>query len=217
MRAGRQALFEGLLPKIKINTGVVGTGSLDPCSLYKFPVDEVWLEIGFGGGEHLVAQAVDNPNVALMGCEPFVDGVGKVLAEIERGNIRNIRIYDDDARFLLDALEGQCLDRVFLLYPDPWPKKRHHKRRFVNEETIRQMARVIKPGGIWLMATDIMDYARWMLAHMEKTENFSWMAECSSDWQFPPDRWPGTRYEQKAMEQGRHPVYLRFQRSTEKL
>jgi tRNA (guanine-N7-)-methyltransferase len=216
MRAGRQALFDDLLPKVKIDIGAEGTGNLNPRSLFDFPIDDVWLEIGFGGGEHLVAQAAANPNVGLMGCEPFVDGVGKVLAEIDRHNIRNIRLYDDDARFLLDALADQCLDQAFLLYPDPWPKKRHNKRRFVNEETIQQMARVIKPGGIWLMATDIMDYARWMLVHMIKSDSFTWTAGGVTDWQTPPDQWPGTRYEQKAIEQGRRPVYLTFRRLAEK-
>jgi tRNA (guanine-N7-)-methyltransferase len=215
MRAGRQALFDDLLPKIKVDVETALPGQLKPNNLFDTNVDEVWLEVGFGGGEHLIARAVANPNVGLIGCEPFVDGIGKVLADVDRREIRNIRLYDDDARFLLDVLSDQSVDRAFLLYPDPWPKKRHNKRRFVNEETIAQLARVMKPGGIWLMATDIQDYARWMLSYMTKSQQFDWTAGSASDWRVPPENWPGTRYEQKAMEQGRQPIYLTFQRLAE--
>ncbi len=213
LRPSRQALFETLLPRLRIDVAGQVTGSLDPTSLFDPQIGEVWLEIGFGGGEHLIAQAEANPNIGIIGCEPFTEGIGKVLAEIAQKNITNIRLYDDDARFLLDVLEPACLTRLFLLFPDPWPKKRHNKRRFVNDETVAQVARVLVIGGAWRMATDIMDYARWMLTYMTKSSDFVWTAEDASDWRRRPDDWTETRYEQKARAQGRNAVYLTFLRT----
>ncbi|MGF1554397.1 MAG: tRNA (guanosine(46)-N7)-methyltransferase TrmB [Paracoccaceae bacterium] len=176
-----------------------------------FPEREaLWLEIGFGGGEHMVAQAAANPSVGLIGCEPYVNGVAKLLAAIERAGVDNLRVHAGDARDLLDVLPDACLDRVFLLYPDPWPKKRHHKRRFVNAENLDALARVMRPEARLRVATDIEDYVRHTLEAVARDPRFAWRAEGPADWRRPWADWPGTRYEAKALREGRRPHYLTF-------
>lgn len=210
----RQAnLMETLLPRVSIS---IGETPLDPQSLFG-DVEDVWLEIGFGGGEHLAHQADTHRHVGIMGCEPFVNGVAKLVIEIEQRNLTNVRILNDDARFLLEKLTPASLSRVFILYPDPWPKKRHNKRRFVNLETLAFLASALKPGGELRFASDIPDYIAWTLAHVsrfnrERGETFRWNAECADDWRKPYEGWPGTRYEAKAIREGRTPAYLSFRR-----
>ena len=148
----------------------------------------VWLEIGFGGGEHLAALAAAHPEVGLLGVEPFINGVAKLLRAIEDRGLGNVRILMDDARLLLKALPGDSIERAFVLFPDPWPKLRHHKRRIVNTETVAELARVIRPGGELRLATDDPDYARWMLAAMLAERRFAWLAERAADWREPPGR-----------------------------
>jgi tRNA (guanine-N7-)-methyltransferase len=155
--------------------------------------------------------------VGILGCEPFVNGVAKLVTEIEERNLTNVRILNDDARFLLEKLTPASLSRVFILYPDPWPKKRHNKRRFVNLETLDLLARALKPGGELRFASDIPDYIAWTLAHVsrfnrERGETFRWNADCADDWRKPYEGWPGTRYEAKAIREGRTPAYLSFRR-----
>lgn len=172
----------------------------------------LWLEIGFGGGEHLAAIAAKNPEVNFIGCEPFLNGIAKLLVAIEDQQLENIHIYNNDARHILNWLSQSSLDRVYLLYPDPWPKKRHHKRRFVTKETLALLARVMKPGADLLIASDIGDYIRTSLLALAKSDQFSWQPESAADWKTPPADWPGTRYEQKAKREGRVPTYLNVKR-----
>ncbi|MEM6678272.1 MAG: tRNA (guanosine(46)-N7)-methyltransferase TrmB [Pseudomonadota bacterium] len=173
---------------------------------------EIWLEIGFGGGEHMIAQAAAHPEIGLIGCEPFVNGVAMLLSAIERAGVTNLRIHAGDARDLMDVLPEGSVDRAFLLYPDPWPKKRHWKRRFVNPAQLDQLARVLRPAAQFRVATDIEDYVRHTLEQMQRDTRFTWLAERPDDWRRPWADWPGTRYEAKALREGRRPHYLTFER-----
>ncbi len=189
-----------------------GDSRVDLDRLYPFPVREFWLEIGFGGGEHLLAQASANPDVGMIGCEPFINGVAGLLAQADARGIRNIRVHPDDARDLLDVLPDGALDRVFILFPDPWPKTRHHRRRIVTMETLDALARVMKRGAELRLATDHTDYGHWMLAHIQRHSAFAWMAESADDWTTRTGDWPPTRYEAKALKQGEECLYLRIRR-----
>lgn len=171
----------------------------------------LWLEIGFGGGEHMVHQAVLHPEVALVGCEPYINGVAMLLGKIAQAGARNIRIHPGDARDLFDVLPDESVARAFLLYPDPWPKKRHHRRRFVTPEHLEPLHRVMAPGGELRIATDIGDYVRQALEEVPRA-GFAWTAERPEDWREPWEDWIPTRYEQKALREGRRPHYLTFER-----
>ncbi len=173
----------------------------------------MWLEIGFGGGEHLAWQAEQNRDTGFIGCEPFLNGTAKLLSAIEDLRLANVRIHDGDARLLLESLADSSVDRVFLLYPDPWPKTRHHKRRFVNKWALDELHRIMTPGAELRVASDIADYVRWTLREVRRHGGFTWCAETPDDWRRRPDDWPQTRYEQKALAAGRTPSYLRFVRS----
>lgn len=172
----------------------------------------VWLEIGFGGGEHLVHQAVQNPDIGLIGCEPYINGVAMLLGKIRRAEAENLRVYPGDARDMFDVLPDASISKAFLLYPDPWPKARHHRRRFVTPEHLEPLARVLKPGAELRVATDIPDYVRQTLEQVPK-HGFTWLAESPSDWRTPWEDWLSTRYEQKALREGRVPHYLTFRRT----
>ena len=175
---------------------------------------EVWLEIGFGGGEHLAALAELHPDVGFIGAEPFINGVAKLLLAIDERKLGNIRIFDDDARLLLERLENAAIGRVFILYPDPWPKRRHEKRRLLNAEFLGELYRIMKPGAELRLASDSADYVAWSLRNLMSHAGFEWMAEGPSDWRCPPLDWTRTRYETKALAGGGRPVYLRFRKST---
>ncbi|MCE8006376.1 tRNA (guanine(46)-N(7))-methyltransferase TrmB [Aestuariivita sp.] len=172
---------------------------------------DVWLEIGFGGGEHLVHQASENPGVGIVGAEPYVNGVAMLLGKIRRAGVDNLAVHPGDARDLMDVLPGASIARAFLLYPDPWPKARHHRRRFVTAEHLGPLARIMKPGAILRVATDIPDYVRQTLEEVPRA-GFDWLAERPADWRLPWDDWISTRYEQKALREGRVPHYLTFRR-----
>ena len=172
----------------------------------------VWLEIGFGGGEHLAALAARLPDYGFIGCEVFENGVVKLLAEVERLGLANLRLLIDDARPLVGALAEACLDRVFILFPDPWPKLRHHKRRLVSTATLDALARAMADGAELRLATDDVDYLRWMLERATAHDAFEWLARRPQDWHERPPDWPLTRYEQKALDAGRRPAFLRFRR-----
>ena len=172
----------------------------------------VWLEIGFGGGEHLVHQAGQNPDVGIIGCEPYINGVAMLLGKIRRLGVKNLSIHPGDARDLFDVLPKGSIDRAFLLYPDPWPKKRHHRRRFVNPEFLDPLAEVMSSGAILRVATDIPDYVRQTLEQLTRHPEFDWLAETATDWRDAWPDWHSTRYEQKALREGRTPHYLTFQR-----
>ena len=177
-----------------------------------FGAREVWLEIGFGGGEHLAHLASSHPGRAFIGCEPYVNGVAMALGKIRQAGLQNVKIYDGDARDLFDVIPDGALSRVYLLYPDPWPKARHHRRRFVNPEFIDPLAAKMKPGAELRMATDIEDYVRQTLEVVAQHPAFDWLAERPSDWRAPWSNWISTRYEKKALREGRKPHYLRFKR-----
>lgn len=205
----QQQLMETLLPRLRVDARtLLAVGSPQ---LPQAPAG-LWLEVGFGGGEHLLWQAMHNPDVGLIGCEPFIDGVAKVLGAIDDQNLTNIRLFDDDARVLLRALPPASVDRAFVLFPDPWPKTRHRKRRLVSAPTLALLARVMKPGAELRIGTDIGDYARTMLGAFAGTVAFEWLAQRPADWRVRPADWPQTRYERKALEAGRRCYYLRFQR-----
>ncbi len=181
--------------------------------LFRPGVDRVWLEIGFGGGEHLAWQAEANPDVGIIGCEPFINGVASLLKQIDDRGLDNIRIHANDARDLLETLPDACLDRVFILFPDPWPKARHHRRRIVAPATLEQLARIMRPGTELRLATDHADYGRWMLRHLIRHPAFRWRARRPADWRQRPEDWPATRYEAKAIAAGRACLYLSFERT----
>ncbi|WP_121630311.1 tRNA (guanine(46)-N(7))-methyltransferase TrmB [Tropicibacter alexandrii] len=172
---------------------------------------DVWLETGFGGGEHMVHQAVTYPDVGIIGCEPFINGVAMLLGKIRRAGAENVKVYPGDVRNLFDVLPDASVSKAFLLYPDPWPKKRHHRRRFVTQEHLDPLARVLKPGAEFRVATDIPDYVRQTLVEMPKA-GFEWLAEGPQDWRQPWGDWISTRYEQKALREGRVPHYLTFRK-----
>lgn len=177
----------------------------------------VWLEIGFGGGEHMVHQAALNPDKGIIGCEPYINGVAMLLGKIRDAGVNNVAVHPGDARDLFDVLPRASIDRAFLLYPDPWPKSRHHRRRFVNPEFLDPLADVMKPGATLRVATDIEDYVRQTLEQLTRHTAFDWLAEGPEDWRKPWDDWHSTRYEQKALREGRRPHYLTFQRKLETL
>jgi tRNA (guanine-N7-)-methyltransferase len=188
------------------------SGKLDPRALFAAPVEALWLEIGFGGGEHLAAQAAAYPAIGMIGCEIFENGIVKLLGEVTRRGLANLRLFVDDARQLIAALPEASLARVFILFPDPWPKLRHHKRRIVTTETLDRLAFVMADGAELRLATDDRDYLSWMLERLTAHRAFEWLARSPEDWRRRPEDWPPTRYEQKALAAGREPVFLRFGR-----
>ncbi len=171
----------------------------------------LWLEVGFGGGEHLVHQAASNPDVHIIGCEPYINGVAMLLGKIRDAGITNLSVHPGDARNMMDVLPEGSVDKAFLLYPDPWPKKRHHRRRFVTQEHLEPLAQVMAQGAEFRVATDIADYVRQTLQQVPRT-GFRWTAEGPSDWREPWQDWISTRYEQKAIREGRPQHYLTFKR-----
>lgn len=173
---------------------------------------DVWLEIGFGGGEHMVHQAAQNPDVGIIGCEPYINGVAMLLGKIRDANVENVSVYPGDVRHMFDVLPEASISKAFLLYPDPWPKKRHHRRRFVTPEHLDPLARVLKPGAIFRVATDIEDYVRQTMEEVALHPEFEWLGESPDDWRTAWGDWISTRYEQKALREGRTPHYLTFRR-----
>lgn len=209
LRAGQSQRIEQLLPKIAIDLDRLHQG---PAALFSHGPTEFFLEIGFGGGEHLAAMAKAHPGSGCLGVEPFLNGVAKLLGTIEAESIPNIRLLRGDGRHVLNALPRSSLDCVYLLYPDPWPKRRQRKRRIVDEKFLDELARVIRPGGEFRFASDIDDYVGWTLARILPHAAFEWLAKSPSDWLDPWEGWHRTRYEEKAIREGRVPSYLRFRR-----
>lgn len=222
LRKGQQALLSALLPRLRV---ALPDAPLDAPSEAPPEEDacldlsalfgdgrEVWLEIGFGAGEHLAWQAERHPEVGFLGAEYFVNGIASLLRRIDAAGLDNVRIYEGDGRALLAALPPAALGRAFILFPDPWPKARHHKRRIVRRDTLDALARALADGVELRLATDDMEYARWMLALALRHPAFEWLAERAEDWRRRPVDWPPTRYETKAISEGRRPLYLRFRR-----
>jgi tRNA (guanine-N7-)-methyltransferase len=209
LSAHQERLLKSLLPKLELKL----EAGRDPRTYFSPPVDDVWLEIGFGAGEHLLWQAAHHPRVGMIGAEPYVSGVAKLLSKLAAAvdAPANIRVYDDDARNILEALPGASLARVFLLFPDPWPKTRHHKRRFVQMETLDTLARLMKPGAEFRFASDDAGYLNWTLERLMAHRAFDWTAARTADWRTRPADWPETRYESKALHGV--PAFLRFVRT----
>lgn len=210
LRAQQAAHLEQELPSLAIAPEDLDGRPL--ASLFRVPVRAVRLEIGFGGGEHLLARARANPDIGYIGAEAFLNGIAKVTAAVAETGLDNLRLHGDDVVPLLDRLPAGSLDQIDLLYPDPWPKRRHWKRRFVRADNIARFARLLAPGGRFRFATDIEHYAAWTLSRLAGDPRFAWTAERADDWRQPWAGWPGTRYEAKAKREGRTPGYYEFLR-----
>ena len=199
LHRGQERLYRDVLPGLEI---AADDGPLDPARLFA-GADRFVLEIGYGGGEHLARQAAAAPRTGFIGCEVFSGGIAKLVQTIDADGLANIRLFTDDALKLLVRLPDASLSEVYLLYPDPWPKTRHHKRRFVSPVTVAELGRVLKPGGIFRFATDIEDYANWTLAHILRSERFTFVPGPPGHWHVPYAGWMPTRYEEKARNEGR--------------
>jgi tRNA (guanine-N7-)-methyltransferase len=211
LRPGRERLLETALPARSI-TLPDGDDPVDPRIWFPDTPKSVWLEIGFGAGEHLAWQAAANPGTGFIGAEPYLNGVARLLSELTERELPNIRLLPDDVRPLMERLEEACLARVFILFPDPWPKQRHHQRRIINSAMLDDLARVMEDDAELRLATDDQSYLVWMLRHLEADERFEWMADRMADWSVRPDDWPDTRYEGKNRSGGPGSTFLRYRR-----
>ncbi len=210
LRPRQARLFETLLPRIQLDPAQAPAADLR--ALFGTQIDRLRLEIGFGGGEHLIAQARAHPRSGFIGTDAFVNAIAKILVLIDEHKVENVRLYFGDASELLDWLPHELLERIDLLYPDPWPKRRHWKRRFVQDESLKRLARVLKNGGELRVATDIADYAAYTLVRVMRSADFVWTAECADDWRKAWPDFTATRYEEKAKREGRTPLYFVFRK-----
>lgn len=211
LRPRQAALIETLLPRLALDLSV--PAPVDLRALFPDPTVDIRLEIGFGGGEHLIAEAERDPHAGFVGIEPFVNGMAKTLAAIEARRLRNIRLHHGDATEVLAWLRPDSIARVDLIYPDPWPKRRHWKRRFVQEQSVAAIARILRADGEFRFVSDIADYAAWTLGRVLRSRLFVWTAERADDWRRPWAGFDGTRYEAKAKRAGRVPCYLTFRKN----
>lgn len=212
LRAHQADLFAHLLPQLSLD--ITGPPVADLTELFEARIEDIRLEIGFGGGEHLIAEARAFPNTGFIGCEPYINGMAKILTLIEAADVHNIRLFAGDAAELLAFLPARALSRIDLIHPDPWPKRRHWKRRFVQDATIAAMARALKPQGEFRFVSDISGYCAWTLAHFARSADFHWTAERASDWREPWSNYTMTRYGRKAEREGRNAAYLIFKKSS---
>ena len=210
LRPGQKTLINELLPRLAIN--LPASGHLDIAALFGTARPSIWLEIGFGGGEHLAQLAEQHPQIGFIGCEVFENGIVKLLAQIELRRLDNIRIFADDARLIMAALPPASVNRVFILFPDPWPKRRQHKRRIVSHATLDGLAEIMTDDAELRLATDDAGYLCWVLEHITAHPTFEWLARRPADWRERPPDWPPTRYEAKARAAGRSPAFLRVRR-----
>ncbi len=208
LKPAQAALFETLLPRLALDLDALPD---DLRTLFPVPVDAVRLEIGFGGGEHLLHEAQANPHTGFIGVEPFLNGMAKALSAIAARDLRNIRLHHGDAIELIARLPQASLARIDLIHPDPWPKRRHWKRRFVQDDTLAAIARILQPGGEFRFVSDIPDYVAWTLVRLLRVPAWVWTAERADDWRRPWPGFPGTRYAAKAHREGRAPCFLIFQ------
>lgn len=208
LRGAQLDAIERLLPRRLVTLD----DAADPIALFPRPMHGLWLEIGFGGGEHILDHAVRRPHIGFIGIEPFLNGMARMLLDLEARGLDNVRVYDRDAALLLDRLPADSLDGADLFYPDPWPKRRHWKRRFVRPDNLDRLARAIRPGGMFRFASDVPDYVGWALAQIRAHGAFRWTATRAEDWRRPFPDWPGTQYEAWSVACGRIPTYLVFER-----
>ncbi len=211
LRPGQRALMETLLPRLLLD--IDRPAPPHAAELFDHSPRKICLEIGFGGGEHLIEQATGESEAGFIGVEPFENGMAKALSAIDSHGLGNIRVYDRDAAPLLDWLPSASLNRIDLLYPDPWPKRRHWKRRFVSDANIDRIVRTLAPGGQFRFVSDMPGYVDWTLTHVLRRRGLVWTAERADDWRRPWSGWKQTRYEAKAVREGRTPAYLVFYRS----
>lgn len=210
IRPNRQSAYNLVMPWAEIKLPD-SPAQISPADFFDFPVEDVWLEIGFGNGEQLIHQALQNPKIGMIGCEPFMNGVAALCRDIKDKNIKNIRIWQDDARLLMPRFKNHSLAHCLLLNSDPWPKKRHHKRRFVQQETLDELHRLLKKGSELRMSTDDPGLAVWELEKTWFHKGFRWLAESASDWRDRPTDMLETRYQKKGATAGRPTVFLRFE------
>ncbi|HEX4184227.1 MAG TPA: tRNA (guanosine(46)-N7)-methyltransferase TrmB [Stellaceae bacterium] len=214
LRSRQKVRIGELLPRFDLT--IPQAGLLEPSAAFSAQKQAVWLEIGFGGGEHLAAQAECHPEISIIGCEVFQPGIASLLAHIERRHLDNIRIFANDARLMIAALRPSSVDRVFIMFPDPWPKRRHENRRLVSRETLDALAAVMTDGAELRLATDDSNYLVWMLERLTEHPFFEWLVRGPRDWRNRPEDWPPTRYEKKARAAGRAPTFLRLRRRSRK-
>ena len=210
LSARKERLLGELLPLLRLDLKSPPPARLT--DLFDVPVRDIWLEIGFGSGEHLLWQAAHHKDVGFIGCEPFINGVASLLGAVEEQDIKTIRVHDGDAREVLAWLLDRSVGRIFLLFPDPWQKKRQLKRRLLSPGTVGELARVVRPSGELRFASDSGDYAAETLLLMRQSGAFAWTAERANDWRERGADWPETRYERKALSEGRKSIYLSFRR-----
>lgn len=211
LRKGQAYVIRDALPQLALD--LAKSAPSDLRALFTPPVSGVRLEIGFGGGENLLHEARTNPDTGFIGCDVYLNGVAKCVAMLAEEKLANVRVHHGDAQPLLEWLPEASLAQIDILYPDPWPKRRHWKRRFISDERVKKIARAVKPGGTVRFATDIPHYAEWALIRILRSGEFEWTAERAEDWLKPWPDFPGTRYEAKAMREGRKPAYFTFVRN----
>lgn len=212
LSAAKQSVFDSTLKKLQIPQDSLARRNLDIADIFDRPFQSFWLEIGFGNGEHLKNEALAHPDTAFIGAEPFLNGMAAFLQSIVGQDDSNIRVHMDDAMEVVDSLADGVLDGIYILNPDPWPKKRHWKRRIVQPDHIEKFVRILKPGGKLVMTTDIDDLAEWMCTHAANHPGLYWTAKEPADWQTPPPGWQQTRYERKGADKGRRQTYLIFEK-----
>ena len=214
LRDGRlQTLAEAQQKYFIPEDAIAAPSSLQPRDLFDQDYSEYWLEIGFGNGEHLTGQAQNNPHIGMIGCEAFINGVSMAVKDATEKELQNVRFWGDDALPLLETLADESLSRIFLLFPDPWPKTRHYKRRFIQTHTVALFVRKLKTGGMIRLATDDRPLAEWMLLHAVQNPQLTWRDWQKADWKTPPEDWIETRYQQKAAQQGRQGHFMDFIKS----
>jgi tRNA (guanine-N7-)-methyltransferase len=209
LRQRPQRLMAELYPQLAVDC----TQPVDPDALFGRPLAGLWLEIGFGKGEHLIANALANPDIGHIGCEPFLNGMAACVGQIEDTGVGNVRLYHGNALDVVAQLPDASVARLFILHPDPWPKFRHAKRRVINDDRLAMFVRVMQPGSELRIGTDHPGYLAHALEVMQRQPDFSWLAEAPQDWSVRPADWPETRYEQWALSEGRPVWYLRFLRT----
>lgn len=208
----KKDILAGMYPRLGLSLPEQRAGTVDPGALFDHRPARIELEIGFGKGEHLARRAMAHPETGFIGCEPYLNGMVAFLDRAQADGIGNVRVYDDDARHILDALPEASLDHVHLIHPDPWPKRRHAGRRFVNPENLARLARVLKNGGRLDIVTDHPVYRQWALIRLTRHPDFDWLATRAADWRLPPADWAETRYALKAQREGRWDCFLRYRR-----